>query len=93
MKSNKLGLRELYNTFNIPGKNPLKEAHQKLYEAVRQAYSMPKNQDILSFLLSLNKKLYEKEEKGLKISGPGLPSTFERPKELISKVYIKNTIS
>ena len=93
MKSNKLGLRELYNTFNIPGKNPLKEAHQKLYEAVRQAYSMPKNQDILSFLLSLNKKLYEKEEKGLKISGPGLPSTFERPKELISKVYIKNTMS
>ena len=93
MKSNKLGLRELYNTFNLPGKNPLKDSHQKLDEAVRQAYGMPKNQDILSFLLNLNKKLYEKEEKGLKISGTGLPSTFERPKELISKFYIKNTMS
>ena len=89
MKSHKLGLRELYNTFNLPGKNQLKEAHQKLNEAVRQAYGMPKNQDILSFLLNLNKKLYDKEERGLKILGPGLPLGFERPKELISRFYIK----
>ncbi len=89
MLTNHWGLRELYNTLDLEGKNPLKEAHKNLDEAVRSAYGMKKNEETLKFLLNLNKELYKKEKKGLKVMGPGLPLSVKNPAEFISKDFIK----
>ena len=89
MSKNNWGLRELYNTLEDTGKNPLKEVHKQLDEAVREAYGMKKDRDVLEFLLSLNKELYMKEEKGHKVIAPGLPLSVKNPKEFISKYCIK----
>lgn len=88
MLKNNWGLRELYNTLDIQGENPLRAASEKLDKAVRQTYGMRKNQDTLEFLLNLNIELHKKEQKGLKIIGPGLPPSVKNPKEFISKDYI-----
>ena len=89
MLKNHWGLRELYNTFDLPGKTPLKEAHKNLDEAVRLAYGMKKKEDVLKFLLQLNIELYKKETKGERVIGPGLPPSVKNPTEFISKDCIK----
>lgn len=89
MSKNNWGLRELYNTLEDTGENPLKEVHNQLDEAVRKAYGMKKGSDILEFLLNLNKELHMKEEKGQKVTAPGLPPSVKNPKEFISKNCIK----
>ena len=89
MLKNHWGLRELYNTLDLPGKNFLKEAHKKLDEAVRLAYGMKKREETLKFLLNLNTELYKKEKKSLKVIGPGLPPSVKNPEEFISKDCIK----
>ena len=48
-----------------------------------------KNEDILGFLLHLNKELYVREEKGQKVIAPGLSRSVKNPKEFISKYCIK----
>ena len=92
MLKNNWGLRELYNTLEVTGKNPLREAHELLDESVRTVYGMQKNEDILKFLLSLNKELHKREKKGLKIVGPGLPHGIKNPAEFISKDCIKTPL-
>ena len=89
MLKNHWGLRELYNTLDLQGKNPLKEAHKKLDEAVRLAYEMKKNEETLKFLLNLNIELHKKEKKGLEVVGSGLPPSVKNPAEFISKDCIK----
>ena len=66
-------LRDLYRTLDEPGSNPLRDAHAKLDAAVRAAYAMPKDADILAFLLHLNQSCAAKEAAGEKITPPGLP--------------------
>lgn len=68
-------LRELYRSLELPGQNKLRDAHLALDKAVRVAYGMKQDEDILGFLLKLNQKLAAKEAKGEKIGGPGLPPT------------------
>ena len=89
MLKNNWGLRKLYNTLALPGENPLKEAHELLDKSVREAYGMQKNEDILKFLLNLNKELHKKEKKGVKITRPGLPTSVKNPAEFISKDCIE----
>ena len=89
MLKNDWGLRELYNTLEVPGTNPLREAHKVLDESVQEAYGMQKNEDILKFLLILNKELHKKEQKGLKVTEPGLPLNVKNSGEFISKDCIK----
>ncbi|MBE2281893.1 MAG: class I SAM-dependent DNA methyltransferase [Prosthecobacter sp.] len=71
----KLGwsLRDLYRSLEQPGANPLRDAHAALDAAVRAAYGMGKNDDILTHLLALNHACAEKEKAGQKITPPGLP--------------------
>lgn len=71
----KLGwsLRDLYRSLEQPGANPLRDAHAALDAAVRAAYGMGKNEDILTHLLALNHACAEKEKAGEKITPPGLP--------------------
>ena len=89
MKKNNWGLRELYNTLEDKGQNPLKTAHKELDLAVQSAYGMKNDEDILEFLLNLNQELYNKEQKGQKVTAPGLPPSVKNHKEFISKYCIK----
>jgi hypothetical protein len=66
-------LRDLYRSLEEPGANPLRDAHAALDAAVRAAYGMGKNEDILTHLLALNHACAEKEKAGEKITPPGLP--------------------
>ena len=85
MTKNNWGLRELYNTLEDTGQNPLKTAHKELDLAVQSAYGMKNNEDILEFLLNLNQELYNKEQKGQKVTAPGLPPSVKNPKDCITK--------
>ena len=89
MSKNNWGLRELYNTLQDTGQNPLKIAHKELDSAIQSAYGMKKNKDVLQFLLNLNKELYMREEKGQKVTAPGLPPSVKNSQEFISKNCIK----
>jgi SAM-dependent methyltransferase len=66
-------LRDLYRTLDEAGSNPLRDAQARLDTAVRAAYGMPKNADILAFLLELNQACAAKEAAGETITSPGLP--------------------
>lgn len=74
MHKHNRSLRELYRSMELPGANPLKEAHGKLDSAVRAAYGMPTKDDPLEFLLALNAAVVNAEEKGAFVQAPGLPA-------------------
>ena len=84
MEDNGWSLRELYRTLETPGDNKLRAAHAALDSAVRAAYGMKPEEDILAFLLKLNLVLAEKESKGEPITPPGLPAFVEMPHTFIS---------
>src|SRR3989344_4180108 len=65
--------RDIYRTLDVHGNNPIRSAHLALDAAVRAAYGMKDDDDVLGFLLKLNQKLAAKEAKGEKITAPGLP--------------------
>jgi hypothetical protein len=82
-------LRDLYRTLDEPGSNPLRDAHAKLDAAVRAAYAMPKDADILAFLLQLNQSCAAKEAAGEKIIPPGLPLLVEEHGEFVTEDCIR----
>lgn len=84
MLENGWSLRELYRTLDLPGKNPLRQAHEQLDTAVREAYGMKATTDPLQFLLVLNFEVAEREAKGLPVVAPGLPPTVQNPNEFIT---------
>ena len=79
-----LSFRELYRTIELPGASPLKDAHNNLDRAVREAYSVGGSQDLLSFLLDLNQKVACDEAAGKKVLGPGMPATIKDKSELVT---------
>jgi len=64
-----LNLRQLYRLTELPGENSVKTAQGELDAAVRKAYGMTEKDDPLSFLLALNIKVAELEEKGRPVQG------------------------
>jgi hypothetical protein len=84
MENANWNLRELYRSLEIPGKNPLREMHDKLDKAVMVAYGIKKEEDPLKFLLDLNLDLAKRETDGIKIVGPGLPPCVKDPQIFIS---------
>ena len=78
------GLRALYRTLELPGKNPLKDAHAILDAAVLAAYGLDPRKDLLAQLLRLNLEVAAKIEKGEKVTAPGVPPNFGNPSKLIS---------
>jgi hypothetical protein len=48
------GLRALYRTLELPGKNPLKDAHATLDTAILGAYGFDPRTDLLAQLLALD---------------------------------------
>ncbi|HEY7313470.1 MAG TPA: DNA methyltransferase [Gemmataceae bacterium] len=73
MSENNWCLRELYRSLELPGHNPLRDAHAELDAAVRAAYGMKSKDDPLAFLLALNATAAECEARGEPITAPGLP--------------------
>jgi hypothetical protein len=82
-------LRDLYRTLEEPGSNPLRDAQTKLDTAVRAAYAMPKDADILAFLLALNQTCAAQEAAGETITPPGLPLPEEEHAAFITDDCIR----
>ena len=89
MKEMGYSLRDLYRTLEEPGANPLRDAQAKLDTAVRTAYGMPKDEDILQFLLDLNLECAAREKAGEKINPPGLPLSASDRDEFITEDCIR----
>jgi len=85
MQANGWSLRELYKSLETPGENRLRDAHSTLDAAVRAAYGMKPDEDILAFLLKLNLELANLEAKGKAITPPGLPRSAGKPDDYITR--------
>jgi len=79
------GLRALYRTIELPGKNPLKDAHAALDAAVLAAYGFSSRKDILQQLLDLNTEVAADIHAGKTVTGPGVPSSYKNTVKLITK--------
>ena len=83
-KSEKLSLRDLYSTLELPGKNPLGDLHAKLDKAVMAAYGFDPNGDVLAQLLALNQQVAARIDAGEPVTAPGIPPDYPNPTELVS---------
>lgn len=84
LSDNNVTLRQLYRALDVPGKNPLRTAHEQLDSEVMRLYGMKRNSNILSDLLELNQELARLESQGLTIEGPGLPASVKDAKPFIT---------
>lgn len=84
MEEHRLTLRNLYRIMDDTPSNPISDIQIRLDNAVRDAYGMRRDTDILQFLLSLNSKIYEKEMSGERVQGPGLPNKIKDKTEFVS---------
>jgi hypothetical protein len=78
------GLRAVYRTLELPGKNPLKDAHAALDAAVLDAYGFSPRKDLLSQLLELNLDVAARTEAGKPVTSPGVPADYPDPARLVT---------
>ncbi|MCO5053993.1 MAG: N-6 DNA methylase [Verrucomicrobiae bacterium] len=78
------GLRALYRTLELPGANPLKDAHAALDAAVLDAYGFSAKQDLLAQLLELNLTVAARIERGEPVTAPGVPPGYPTPQSLVT---------
>ena len=71
LKEIKGGLRALYRTLELPGRNPLRDAHAALNAAVLTAYGFDAKRDLLAQLLALNFDVADRIEAGEPVVAPG----------------------
>ncbi len=83
------GLRAVYRGLELPGRNPLKDAHAALDKAVMEAYGFSFDGDLLKQLLDLNLSVAERIERGESVTAPGIPPDYPKPKELITDDCIR----
>ena len=83
------GLRALYRTLELPGANPLKDAHAALDTAVLTAYGFSAKKDLLAQLLALNQQVAAKIEKGEAVVAPGVPKNYPDAKKLVTEDCIR----
>jgi|GEM_PF-1387367 len=89
LKKLKGGLRALYRTLELPGANPLKDAHAALDAAVLAAYGFSAKKDLLAQLLALNYEVAAKIEKGEPVTAPGVPPFYPDVKKLVTEDCIR----
>ena len=89
MVKNNFCLRDVYRTMETTPNNPVSEIQVKLDNAVRDAYGMSPEDDILEFILKLNKKCHDREVAGKEITPPGLPKSVKDPQKYISQDCVK----
>jgi hypothetical protein len=85
IREQQLSLREIYRTLDLPGESALKSAHERLDQAVRDAYGMGKRDSVLEFLFALNQKLAQREQAGTSVVGPGLPPCVSDPARFVTE--------
>jgi hypothetical protein len=73
-----------WNPEDLPGANPLKDAHAALDAAVLAAYGFSAKKDLLAQLLALNLEVARRIEKGEPVTPPGIPARFPNPETLTS---------
>ena len=78
------GLRALYRTLELPGANPLKDAHAALDAAVLAAYGFDAKKDLLAQLLALNLDVANRIEAGQPVTAPGVPKNYQGTHRLIT---------
>ncbi len=83
------GLRALYRTLELPGANPLKDAHAALDAAVLAAYGFTAKADLLAQLLALNQQIAAKLERTEPVTAPGIPAGFPNPETLLTEDCIR----
>jgi hypothetical protein len=83
------GLRALYRTLELPGANPLKDAHAALDAAVLAAYGFTAKADLLAQLLALNREVAAKLERADPVTAPGIPADFPKPETLLTEDCIR----
>jgi hypothetical protein len=86
------GLRALYRTLELPGANPLKDAHAALDTAVLTAYGFSAKKDLLAQLLALNQEVAAKIEKGEPVMPPGVPKNYPDAKKLVTEDCIEPSV-
>ena len=84
LKNIKGGLRAVYRTLELPGKNPLKDAHAALDAAVLDAYRFSAKKDLLSQLLVLNLEVYQRIDAGQSVTDPGIPLNYPNHVQLVT---------
>jgi hypothetical protein len=83
------GLRALYRTLELPGANPLKDAHAALDAAVLAAYGFSAKEDLLAQLLALNLQVAARIERGEPVTAPGIPPGYPEPQRLVTQDCIR----
>ncbi|MCX6907253.1 MAG: hypothetical protein NTY01_04330 [Verrucomicrobia bacterium] len=83
------GLRALYRTLELPGANPLRDAHAALDSAVLAAYGFNAKKDLLAQLLALNQDVAAKIEQGAPVTAPGVPKGYPDPAKLVTEDCIR----
>jgi len=83
------GLRAVYRTLELPGKNPLKDAHAALDAAVLKAYGFSARKDLLKQLLDLNLAVAARIEGGEDVTAPGVPPDYPDPQSLVTDDCIR----
>ncbi len=83
------GLRAVYRTLELPGKNPLKDAHAAPGAAVLAAYGFSPKGDLLAQLLELNLTVAARLDNNQQVTAPGLPPSFPDPQRLITDDCIR----
>lgn len=89
MEEHQLTLRNLYRIMGDTPNNPVSAVQNRLDDAVRDAYGMRRDADILAFLLDLNFKVFEKEQNGERVQGPGLPLKIKDKTPFVSDDCIR----
>lgn len=89
MEEHHYTLRQLYRIMDDTPDNPVSEIQTRLDNAVREAYGMAPNADILQYLLNLNARMYEREQNGEFVQGPGLPDKIKDKSEFVSDDCVK----
>ncbi|MCH7925370.1 MAG: hypothetical protein IIC51_07535 [Planctomycetes bacterium] len=83
------GLRAVYRTLELPGKNPLKDAHAALDAAVLAAYGFEPTADLLRQILDLNLDVAARIERGESVVAPGVPPNYPHPEQLVTDDCIR----
>ena len=84
-------MRALYRSLELPGSNPLRDAHAALDAAVLDAYGFNPKKDLLAQLLALNLEVAARIDRGEPVTAPGIPPNFPNPESLITTDCIQPT--
>jgi hypothetical protein len=83
------GLRAVYRTLELPGKNPLKDAHAALDSAVLGAYGFSPRKDLLAQLLELNLSVAARIDAAEPVTSPGVPPGYPDPARLVTEDCVR----